>query len=81
MQQININVPDNYPQDRLKKKISELEKSFKKEMEVSQEEQNKTDNSVPDSWDTLDIESIAVNTGRTDGSINHDYYIYGKPQI
>jgi hypothetical protein len=33
-----------------------------------------------DSWDVLDVESIAVKTGRTDGSGNHDCYIYGTPK-
>jgi len=30
-----------------------------------------------DAWDALDIESIAVETGRSDGSVNHDSYVYG----
>jgi hypothetical protein len=33
-----------------------------------------------DPWDALDIESIAVDTGREDGSVNHDHYIYGTPK-
>ncbi len=33
--------------------------------------------SETDPWDALDIEAVAVETGRTDGSVNHDFYIYG----
>ncbi len=38
------------------------------------------DESETDPWDALDIEAVAVETGRTDGSVNHDRYIYGTPK-
>ncbi len=33
-----------------------------------------------DPWDALDMEAIATDTGRRDGSFNHDHYIYGTPK-
>lgn len=33
-----------------------------------------------DPWDALDMESVATDTGRTDGSVRHDHYIYGTPK-
>lgn len=77
--QVTIEVPDNVPTELLKKRIKEIEANFKKEIETLQKS-NLTDDSNIDPWDALDIESIAVDTGRTDGSINHDQYIYGKPK-
>jgi predicted CopG family antitoxin len=43
-------------------------------------ELQKGDDAEMDSWDSLDIESIAVDTGKTDGSVNHDIYIMGNHQ-
>ena len=77
MRQVTINVPDNYPQDKLQEKIKGLETSLKKEADALQQVQNTTD---VDPWDALDIEAIAVDTGRKDGSIQHDHYIYGTPK-
>jgi len=37
--------------------------------------------SEADPWDLLDIEAVAADMGRSDGSVNHDYYIYGTPKI
>lgn len=37
--------------------------------------------SETDPWDMLDIETIAADTGRSDGSVHHDHYIYGTPKI
>ena len=34
-------------------------------------------NQADDPWDALDMEEIATETGRKDGSVNHDHYIYG----
>jgi len=80
MQQVTINVPDNYPQDKLQKKIREMEANLKKEVENFYPEPNTIRDAQIDPWDSLDIEAIAVDTGRTDGSINHDHYIYGTPK-
>ncbi len=74
MQQVTINVPESYPQDRLEEKIKEIEENLKKEAMVFK--QQPQEESV-DPWDALDIDAIAVDTGRKDGSINHDHYIYG----
>jgi len=80
MQQAIINVPDNYPQNRLQKKIKEIEAGLKKEVQALQQKQNTIEDLDIDPWDALDIESIAVDSGRLDGSINHDHYIYGIPK-
>jgi len=37
--------------------------------------------SEADTWDLLDIEAMSADMGRSDGSVNHDYYIYGIPKI
>lgn len=81
MQQAIIKVPDNYPQNRLQKKIKEIEESLNKEAQALQQEQNITEDLLDiDPWDALDIGSIAVESGRPNGSINHDHYIYGIPK-
>jgi len=77
--QVTIEVPDILPLDRLQQRIKEIEAGFKKEAE-SLQKANEWDESDIDPWDALDIEAIAVDTGRTDGSINHDHYIYGTPK-
>ncbi len=77
--QVTIEVPDNLPADRLQQRIEEIENSLKKEAVALQKENNPVSES-DDPWDTLDIEAIAVDTGRTDGSVNHDHYIYGTPK-
>lgn len=41
--------------------------------------QREVDDANIDSWDSLDIESFSIDTGRKDGSVNHDFYIYEKP--
>jgi len=80
MQQAIINVPDNYPQNRLQKKIKEIEAGLKKEVQALQQKQDTIEDLDIDPWDALDIESIAVDSGRPNGSINHDHYIYGIPK-
>lgn len=45
------------------------------------DEFKKCELSETDPWDLLDIEGIAADMGRSDGSVNHDYYIYGTPKI
>jgi len=81
MQTISIRVPDNYPKDRLLKKVKRLEETLKKESKAFPHvrKQKKKEPDI-DPWDALDIESIAVDTGRPDGSVNHDHYIYGTPK-
>lgn len=76
--QVTIDVPDNMPRELLQQKIKEIEDGLKKEAELLQQKQNTLDGSNIDPWDALDVETIAINTGRIDGSENHDYYIYGQ---
>ncbi len=78
--QITIDVPDSLPKEILKQKITEIEAALKKEAETIKKEQKGAGTSNIDPWDAMDIEAIAVDTGRTDGSVNHDQYIYGMPK-
>lgn len=80
MKQITIDVPDNYPKIKLKEKIQKLETDLIKEANDFQQSKKIAEDKEIDPWDALDIESIAVDTGRTDGSINHDHYLYGIPK-
>ena len=77
--QVTIEVPDNLQPERLQQRIKEIEAGLKKEA-VALQKTILTDDSNIDPWDALDIEAIAVDTRRTDGSINHDNYIYGMPK-
>ena len=77
MQQVTINIPESYPQARLEEKIKEIEKNLEKEALAFKKHPREE---LIDSWDALDIDAIAVDTGRKDGSINHDHYIYGLPR-
>ncbi len=52
------------------------EKILKEQKRVIKE----NDETETDPWDALDIEAIAVETGRTDGSVNHDRYVYEAPK-
>lgn len=78
--QVLIDVPDSLPKEILKQKINEIELALKKEAESLQKKQTVLEKSTMDPWDALDIEAIAVDSGSTDGSINHDHYIYGIPK-
>ena len=78
--QVTIEVPDNLPPKQLRQRIKEIEANLKNEAEIFQKEQDTAIDSEIDPWDALDLEEIAIDTGRGDGSINHDQYLYGTPK-
>ncbi|MCP4106358.1 MAG: hypothetical protein GY749_12590 [Desulfobacteraceae bacterium] len=71
MQHVTINVPDNYPTDRLRKKIIEIEESLKKETETILNKTRQTEDSNTEPRFALDTEAITVDTNRTDGYVSH----------
>ena len=77
---ITIDVPDDYPETVLRNRIREIEELLKKEAKAFRNGTHRIDDSDIDPWDALDLEAIAVDTGQTDGSVNHDHYIYGTPK-
>ena len=79
-QAITITVPDNYPETMLRSRIRQIEDILEKEAESLANAQKRSGDTATDPWDALDLEAIAVDTGHTDGSVNHDHYIYGTPK-
>ena len=79
--QMTIEVPDNLPKDVILERIRDIEEKLKKESEVLEFKETisqKEENSDP--WTNPDIDIPSVDTGREDGSINHDHYLYGTPK-
>lgn len=71
--QLIITLPDILP-DQLSPVINKLKALFTKEgiaVEIKPEALSY------DSWDNLNIDKIAVDTGRDDFAENHDHYLYG----
>ncbi len=74
--QLTIDLPDALPDERVGSIIRQLKKMFVQEgMEARIAE--KTTSVEKDSWDDLDIDTLAVDTGREDFAENHDHYLYG----
>ncbi|MCP4105378.1 MAG: hypothetical protein GY749_07565 [Desulfobacteraceae bacterium] len=71
MQQVIIHVPDSYPRDRLREKISEIEEILKNEAEALLNIKNRTDSTDTDSWETF----TADGTGRTHGYVSQNFEI------
>ena len=77
--QLTINLPDILPDEKTFQLIKKIENLFVKEgisYEIKKELSDQDD-----TWDSLDIESIAVDTGIKDFAKNHYYYLYGTPKI
>ncbi len=72
--QLTINLPDVLPTEKTSKLIQKIEQIFITEG-ISAEIELPTD-----SWDKLDVEKIAVDTGIQDFAENHDHYLYGNPK-
>jgi hypothetical protein len=74
--QLTIDLPDILPNERTFNLVKKIEQFFKTEgisvkIELPIEH---------DSWDELDVEKIAVDTGIQDFAKNHDHYLYGNPK-
>jgi len=80
--QMTIEVPDDLPQEIIAKRIKDIEGKLKKEAEVLKvkKEETKKIKESNDPWINPDIDIPSVDTGREDGSISHDHYIYGTPK-
>jgi hypothetical protein len=77
--QLTIKLPDILPDKKTTQLIKKIENLFVKEgisYEIKKELPDQDD-----TWDSLDIESIAVDTGIKDFAKNHDHYLYGTPKI
>jgi hypothetical protein len=75
--QLTIKFPDILPEEKTIQLIKEIENLFARKgisYEIKQE------SSDDDTWDSLDIESISVDTGIEDFAENHDHYLYGTPK-
>ena len=71
--QLTITLPDILP-DEISKVIKKVKALFTEEgitIEI------KPELSSVDSWDNLNIDQIAVDTGKVDFAENHDHYLYG----
>ncbi len=76
--QLTIDLPNIWPNEKTALLIEKIEQIFIKE---NMSFEIKTALSAePDSWDNLDIEEIAVDSGISDFAKNHDYYLYGTPK-
>ena len=72
--QLTIDLPDVLPDKITFNLVKKIEQVFKTEG-ISAKIKLPTD-----SWDELDIETIAVDTGIQDFAENHDHYLYGNPK-
>jgi hypothetical protein len=74
--QLTITLPDILP-DQVTRVMAKVREFFAQEgipVEI------KPDAPKGDSWDNLNLEDIAVDTGITDFAENHDHYLYGTPK-
>jgi hypothetical protein len=77
LMQLTITLPDTLP-DEISQIIKKVKALFAQEgiaVEIKPEVLS------GDSWDRLNIEEIAVDTGRVDFAENHDHYLYGTPKL
>ncbi|MCP4699196.1 MAG: hypothetical protein GY862_20440 [Gammaproteobacteria bacterium] len=76
--QLIINIQDIIPNRKISELISGIKELFEKERVFIEIKQENSEND--DSWDNLDINEIAIDTGIEDFAENHDYYLYGTPK-
>mgnify|MGYP006312528537 CR=1 FL=1 len=72
---LTINIRDILSDEKTSDLIREIENIFKNEGLSFEIEEKSTKES--DSWDNLDIDEIAVDSGIEDFAENHDHYLYG----
>ena len=71
--QLTITLPDILP-DEMLQVIKKVKAIFTQEgiaVEIRPEVLSE------DSWDNLDFDQIAIDTGKVDFAENHDHYLYG----
>ena len=76
--QLTINLPDVLSEEQTSQLIKEIETILLSEGISYEIKQGLTKES--DTWDSLNIDEVAVDTGREDFAENHDYYLYGIPK-
>ena len=76
--QLTINLPDVLSEEKTSQLIKEIETILLSEGISYEIKQGLTKES--DTWDSLNIDEVAVDTGREDFAENHDYYLYGIPK-
>ena len=76
--QLTINLPDVLSEEKTSQLIKEIENSLLSEG-ISYDIQQGLAKEY-DAWDSLNIDEVAVDTGREDFAENHDYYLYGIPK-
>ncbi|MDD1443727.1 hypothetical protein MEO93_25935 [Dolichospermum sp. ST_sed3] len=77
--QLKISFQDIIPDEKISQFIKKVEEIFIKEGIIVKIKQELS--SEDDSWDNLNINEIAVDTGIKDFAKNHDHYLYGTPKI
>lgn len=76
--QLTINLPDILTNERVWEFIKKIEEIFIREgISVEVKKELLSDD---DTWDNLNIDEIAVDTGIEDFAENHDHYLYGTPK-
>lgn len=73
--QVTINIPENIPRGEAFNRIKKLEALFLKTSKDIKE--TPTHEEKEDSWDKLNMEEVAIDTGIEDFAENHDHYLYG----
>lgn len=76
--QVTINMPDILTHERIFQIIKDIEERFLKEGISFEIRDDSSTND--DSWDSLNLDEIAVDTGIEDFAENHDHYLYGTPK-
>ena len=76
--QVTINMPDILTHERIFKIIKDIEERFLKEGISFEIRDDSSTND--DSWNSLNLDEIAVDTGIEDFAENHDHYLYGTPK-
>ena len=72
--QLKINLLDNLTTEKTSQLIKNIEKLLQKEG-VALEIENNLESDI-DTWDELNFENIAIDTGIEDFAMNHDHYLY-----
>ncbi|HLC15160.1 MAG TPA: hypothetical protein VJL89_02905 [Thermodesulfovibrionia bacterium] len=78
--QVTINVPKNFPKDKIREKIEEIEINIKKEAESMQKKKHIKGCLNNDPWSNPDIDLPSIDTEIEDLAENHDHYLYGLPK-
>lgn len=76
--QLTLKLPDPVPNEKMVRLIAEIKRAFTREGVAVEIDEKTTPHE--DTWDSLDISAISVDTGIEDFAENHDHYLYGLPK-